>query len=126
MKLKLGLQLSVLVLFSSFASAEMKTGNDLLPACNAAVDFMDKHEVRSGAIECVAYVNGFIDGEQLGEFAATGIAVICPENNVSTGQLIRVAVKWMKEHPEKLNDPASACLFIALKEAFACKTHVPK
>jgi Rap1a immunity proteins len=126
MKLKLSLQLSALVLSSSFATAEMKTGNDLLPACNAAVDFMDKHEVRSGAMECVAYVNGFIDGEQLGEFAASGNNVICPEKNVSTGQFIRVAVKWMKDHPDKLNDPASACLFLAFKEAFGCKRPVAK
>ena len=77
-------------------------------------------------MECVAYVNGFIDGEQFGEFAASGNNVICPEKKVSTGQFIRIAVKWMKDHPEKLNDPASACLLLAFKEAFGCKRPVAK
>lgn len=46
---------------------------------------------------------------------------ICdPEGSVG-GQWARVVEKWLKEHPERLHEPAVFLIVDALREAFPCK-----
>jgi hypothetical protein len=101
------------------------TGNDLLPTCMAAVDFLDNKDLSrdrgSDALQCLHYAGGFLDGYEMASTVEKGKPALCFPKNTNTGQVVRVFVKWMKDHPEKLNEPAGDCVSAALVDAFACK-----
>lgn len=129
--MKTTIQLSlILVLVSSvgFAAnskgASNKTGNDLLPSCSLAVDAMDNRNLNTMQLmesgNCLEYLAGFLDGYTFG--AVGGRPIACFPEDVIVGQVARIVVKWMKDHPEKLNDPAPVCVLAALFISFPCKT----
>jgi Rap1a immunity proteins len=129
MKTPMKATLLVLVL-STLASASDKgwsnhTGNDLLPVCSVAVDFLDKKNVSrddaNDALECLQYVSGFLDGYAVASTVEKGKPFICFPKDSNTGQMVRVVVKWLRDHPEKLNLAASDCVFAAVGEAYMCK-----
>jgi hypothetical protein len=45
---------------------------------------------------------------------------ICTPNGVKVDQIVAVASKYLKDHPEKWNEPASDVVTVALGEAFPC------
>jgi hypothetical protein len=45
---------------------------------------------------------------------------ICIPHEASIGQLARVIVKWLREHPEKLHELKSILVMEALQDAFSC------
>jgi hypothetical protein len=104
--------------------ASNKTGNDLLPSCSLAVDAMDGKNLSTAQLmdsaNCLAYLSGFIDGYVLG--AVGGSPIACFPEDGTVGQVARIVVKWMKDHPEKLNEAAPVCVLTALYNAFPCKT----
>jgi len=120
----------LLLMLSPLAVAANKgwsdqTGNDMLPLCSLAVDFLDNsdlsREQAEKALECLHYISGFLDGYTASSALAEGKPMVCFPADSNTGQMVRVAVKWMKDHPEKLNQPASVCVFQAFLDSFACK-----
>jgi len=50
----------------------------------------------------------------------TGIYCL-PKGGIELGQALRVTVKWLKDHPEKLHLPGDILIGLALRDAFACK-----
>jgi hypothetical protein len=44
----------------------------------------------------------------------------CEEENVTRGQVIKVTLKYIDEHPEELDKPASTIVSRALLKAFPC------
>ncbi len=51
------------------------------------------------------------------------LMVFCvPEGKVTRLQKIRVVVKYLEDHPEKLHEPPSVLITRALNEAFPCKS----
>ena len=102
-----------------------RTGNDLLPACAIAVDFLDHKDLSKDqgheAFECLMYVAGYLNGYGMASTVEKGKPALCFPENTSTGQIIRVFAKWMKDHPERLSEPAANCMFAALSDAFGCK-----
>lgn len=128
--MKTTLQLSLMVLLVSsvgFATnskgASNKTGNDLLPSCSLAVDAADNKGLSTPQLmeagNCLTYIEGFLDGYALG--AVGGSPIACLPEDVTVGQVARIVVKWMKDHPEKLNDAAPVCVLAALYNSFPCK-----
>ncbi len=52
----------------------------------------------------------------------TGFVPVCiPTERVSLGQLGRVVVKYLKDHPEEEHDAAVVLVVVALREAFPCE-----
>jgi len=101
-----------------------QTGNDMIPSCTAAIDLADNKDVSrdraANGLECLHYVAGYLDGYGAGESAGR-TAVLCFPENTNTGQIVRVFVKWMNDHPKNLNEPVAKCMFYALIDSFACR-----
>lgn len=98
-------------------------GASLLRACNAAikqedgVKVSDKESIE--ALWCTGYVAGYLDGLKVS--SATSAKVCFPSEGISGEQAIRVAVKWLKNHPEKLHESGRVEMLLALANAFPCK-----
>ncbi len=50
-----------------------------------------------------------------------GIENVCVPDEVTVGQITKVVVKYLKDHPEKLHLGAGLLTMTALKDAFPCK-----
>jgi Rap1a immunity proteins len=46
---------------------------------------------------------------------------VCEGSEVTLGQLVKVTIKYMDDHPEELDQPASTVVHRALTKAFPCK-----
>jgi Ssp1 endopeptidase immunity protein Rap1a len=109
-----------------FASTTMD-GNTLLRLCNAAVELADSQKANGNVQDsnyCVGFVNGvmlmaFDESLKLGNSHA---ALACsPAQGVAGIQAVRIAVKYLKVHPESLHKDAHLLVVYALREAFPCK-----
>lgn len=65
------------------------------------------------AMRAVGYVDGIAD-------AAAGLGFTCyPEGDVK-GQIREVVMKYLRDHPDRLHDPAPLLVLNGLFEAFPC------
>jgi hypothetical protein len=88
------------------------TGNDLLRYCKN----YERDDATFVEGVCAGHVVGVFD--MMVEFPIPG-ARICP-GRVERGQVVRVVVKYVKEHPEQLHLPAVVLTKTALVNAFPC------
>ncbi|WP_139751049.1 Rap1a/Tai family immunity protein [Aeromonas media] len=106
--------LAIVFSLLSFSShAVFYSGNDILDRCSS--DERNDNHFQINAF-CMGYLVGVYDSYE-------GIT-ICPENNaknITIGQLQLISVKYMREHPEKLNGPAIDLIEQGLNQAFPCK-----
>ena len=122
-------------------------GNRLLSDCSSVIKLADdnfKKGPESSSYPsgwCFGFVNGFLEGfdastlaasKTYAEYLESRTSYICIPEEATIGQDIRVIIKWLNEHPERLHEDAGALIFIALKTAFPCapkhagmKTQVP-
>ena len=83
----------------------------------------------------IGYLNGYIRGLKIQEFnmrlfevvynkktseTISICRVILPEN-MSPGQVRLIYLKWAQNHPEELHNPATACLYDSLIDAYGEK-----
>ena len=94
------------------AEGYFKSGNQLLSDC----------EDKDVSIACTAYIIGVIDSDaSINGNGKDGRVIVClPRSGFTAGQAQRVAVKYMKDNPEKLHLPAPLILIFAYMEAFPC------
>jgi Rap1a immunity proteins len=96
-------------------TADIPDGNDLLQFCQADIRFQDNSHY-SGVVE-----EGWQRGMCLG--MVSGVAsmlTLCPEQ-MKYGQLVRVVVKYLQDHPEKLQLRDTTLIKQALLAAFPCQ-----
>jgi len=104
------------------AQAYPTRAEDLLPSCSAnGVSQAADGSIVDPSYGCRWYLRGFLDG--LGaEPGSIRIRTVClPEEGFSIDQIRRVVVKWLQDHPEKLNLYVAQAVRTALQEAFPCK-----
>jgi hypothetical protein len=112
------------LLASALAHAQpaRDSSNDLLRKCNVAlraidgnspVDLGQKYDVFS----CIGYVSGYRDAVANAQF----LKPACIPTAATSGQLLRVIVKHLQEHPQSLHLDASLGIHAALLHAFPCK-----
>jgi hypothetical protein len=81
------------------------------------------------AVACIGYVEGVVQG--ISEEANYAHAMtnqepprpFCLPENSDNGQLIRVVLKYIRNHPEKAHLQTSLLATLALRDAFPCATH---
>jgi hypothetical protein len=88
------------------------TGNNLLAYCTTP-------EVEGEKVVCLAYIDGVAATLAAGA-TVEGIGA-CFTRPQTTGQLRDIAVKWLREHPQRLNISAAPLVVIALALAFPCR-----
>jgi hypothetical protein len=78
---------------------------------------------------CTGYLNGIGDFDfmlsQIERERGGGKSIIqhiCIPEGVSSGQTVRIVVKWLRENPDKLHMPASVLAVAAIRNAFPCKS----
>ena len=96
------------LLFSGSALCEKQfvSGIQLLTNCEDGNDYTEGH--------CTGYISGVFDNSII-------INKQCLPQNATSGQMIKVVVEYLKEHPERLTTSASVLVQVAINEAFPCK-----
>jgi hypothetical protein len=113
---------------SPYCAHAQNTGNELLQNCQAALSMPGTPEGHSQMVEaermkgmnCFGYVRGVWDTFSLYE-AAGYPPLACIPQEATVGELVRVIVKYLNDHPNQLHEPDNVSLFKALKEAYPCK-----
>lgn len=81
-----------------------------LELLDKATDLTD----RFVAVRAVGYVDGIAD-------AAVGLGYTCYPTGVAQAQIREIVLKYLRDHPERLDDPAPLLVLNGLFEAFPCK-----
>ena len=112
----------------AFANPLDRSGIDFLAECSA----LDKDSGLTNIemaknMTCLSYVQGLIDGATYG-IALTQVESkmraqpfpFCRPEGVGNMQLLRVALKYVRDNPEKAHVETVVLVFTALKNAFPC------
>jgi hypothetical protein len=100
------------------------TGAEVLDKCK---NLVDKGSVFEGGY-CAGFMDGVIDTARAWENSDEELkrkhepwVRFCLPKEVTNGQIARVFVKFLEDHPEKLHFPANLLFIEALRTAFPCK-----
>lgn len=110
------------------------SGNAFVRTCSA-IDKNAEEEAHidiQHAVACSAYIDGFVSG--ISEEADYAHAMtdkepprpFCLPEESENGQLIRIALKFIRNHPEEAHRPTAFLLASALRDAFPCGAHTSK
>jgi Rap1a immunity proteins len=109
--------LFVIALFATPARAvDTADGNFLLGSCQISLRVMDNPSTTEDVYEawrdglCAGLVSGVADVSPL----------VCAAESVTHGQEVRVVVRFLQDHPERLNLHATRLVEAALAQAFPC------
>ena len=113
--------LIVLISYASTGHADFP-GSSMLTNCEDALDLANQINVIANqkfvnASICYGYINGAIDALDIGAYKGAKYPFMIPQN-VGMEQLIRVYVKYLEQHPEKLHLNSTNLLYMSLEEAF--------
>jgi hypothetical protein len=113
--MKISIQSILVVLFVLAMSmpvwATGYTGNNL-------IEFCKKEELSMNFGICFGLMIGLDDGLYIG---FGGVKPYCLPANASKGQMRKVLLKYLEEHPEKLHESYAHSIISAFTEAFPCK-----
>jgi hypothetical protein len=114
---KIGTLLAGMMALAGSPVAGQGMGPDLCEACVSA----GKGTVKSDF--CNLYLKGISEGLFIGQdVTSQGLKTCLPENEALDVRQTRAIVeKFMREHPERLNQKAGSLVFEALVQAFPCK-----
>jgi len=118
-----GLCFAIFIAFSAGSSGgnpspeeDYAGGNWLLVSCQATLKQSDDPSSHPNLYE--AYRDGFCRG--IVEGVSNASPKVCPPENSTYGQQVRVVVKYMQDHPEELHMRNTTLLEKALAKAFPC------
>ena len=101
------------LLLAPFAEAR-SDGNWLMKKCAYILDDnVTDPNARFSNLFCFGYIQGVTDSRP--------VDVGCFGENVTMGQIHRVVMKFLTDHPEALDKSASFLIQEALSKAFPCK-----
>ncbi len=115
-----------LIFHSSLCLSNTQTGNDILRSCGPIVNMLDGKKIdlkeETQGLWCTGYISGLLDGIALSPIKVDGKDVLClPKDGISNDQAIRIVVKWLREHPDKLHLSGRMEALISLVKSFPCK-----
>jgi hypothetical protein len=108
---------------NSLAEALRSDGNKLLRECEDALKAVGTttttaREFGQG-LYCIGFVHGLVDMNTV--YDADGAATFfCPPQEFTVGQGVRVVVKFLQDHPERLHKDEAILAVSALQQAFPC------
>ncbi len=111
----------------------LDTGNDLLSACEALIEgpesisnlsLQAKLDWVSESEFCYGYVRGVVEWNGNYEKWLENVLIkpiFCiGDNQVEIDQLVKIAIKYMNDHPEELHKKGITVLDSAFSQAFPC------
>jgi hypothetical protein len=92
-------------------------GNWLLTSCQFSAKSIDDPNFNENGLEDFrdGYCRGLVQG------VSDASPRVCPGENVTHGQQVRVVVKYLQDHPEELDKLGSTLVDKALAKGFPCK-----
>jgi hypothetical protein len=98
------------------------TGHVLLRKCKAAIEDLTEDQRIADAGQCTGYVHGIEEMLRFIEirYGLTD-SLFCVPKGVNLGQMARVVVKYLEDHPERLHETDINLVVDAFKLAFPCK-----
>jgi len=96
---------------------DYRGGSWLLVSCQATLKQPDDPSSHQNLYE--AYRDGFCRG--IVEGVSNASPKVCPEDNATYGQEVRVVVKYLQDHPEELHLRNSTLVEKALAKVFPCR-----
>jgi hypothetical protein len=116
----------VMVLCTFWSSSPAKeTGNDILEACTEAMKSGNEPQDHWKSGFCWGYINGLTAMEDFAQFLIKqdkfASFPFCFQREMTYGQMVRVVVSYLEEHPETLHRPAAFLVLEAFTEAFPCR-----
>ena len=115
----------VSMLILNTPSAAYADGNAILPKCQAAIR-VGEGDARAfdakdlaDANFCIGLAQGVTQTLRALQTVVPGIACL-PPDGIPNGQAIRVFLKFLTDHPEKLHEAETFLLTQALHDAFPC------
>ena len=119
----------------STAATTTRDGNQLLSACTHAIRITDspqalrqpfrEPDIALEAGYCIGFLSGVANMNIFWQTRTKDTSMffcLPPEGIIN--QLMRVVVKYLQEHPEKLHDPDIAVASMALANAFPCPSKI--
>jgi hypothetical protein len=82
-------------------------------------------------VYCVAYVEGVVQGVEVEIAYSTGTtgnkprSPFCLPDTVEDGQIVKIILKYIRNHPEEAHKSTVSLMIEALREAFPCRTKNP-
>ena len=95
----------------------IETGNELFARCTEGQREGVESAIPFGI--CYGFINAMIEESRCGQDTA-GFSSRVPEG-ANFGQVRKVVMKWLNEHPETLHMGASGLVSHALQDAFPCQ-----
>jgi Rap1a immunity proteins len=109
-------------IFSNAAHATYNyDGNEILEVCSVIkIQDMEQHEAMD-LFYCMGFIEGVLSSQEIA-IELDNPSTVCklPEEGITTGQIVRIVVKYLEEHPEKLHLNSSLLVLDALRQAFPC------
>jgi hypothetical protein len=109
---------------NAFAETNLQDGNTYLKYCKSSLKALEggqlneEEMIQSG--NCVGFITGYINAHKLETHGTIAQEYYCLPSNGRLGEYIRKFVKYMEEHPEKLNEDTQLLFFSSLTKAFPC------
>ncbi len=99
------------------------TGNELLDKCIHPSRYVDGGEYtnRYSIGYCFGFIESFVATSVFSTVSMQPLYICFPfKEKFATKQLVRILVKYMKDHPEQLHESAVGLVARAFNEAFPC------
>jgi hypothetical protein len=103
----------------TLAQPKVNTNESLLEECTAATKKLSVGQMNEhlDARSCLGYILGYADGISAG---AANSKAVCIPRSVTTGQMARVVVKHLQDHPNTLHEPRNWGIQAAFMKAYPC------
>ncbi|PTU01700.1 hypothetical protein DBR45_16165 [Pseudomonas sp. HMWF031] len=102
----------------------MADGNQLLKECEDGIAYMDGGKAPQNPVgvgHCVGVIQGTLDTLDLAHAVFKSPKAVCqPDGGISMLQTMRVVVKFLKEHPDRLHLNESGLVTTAMWTSFPC------
>ncbi len=96
-----------------------ESGNAFLSLCEDSADSASKQShLQQG--ECFGYVDGVDDGIRIAYDIMSQPKPYCLPDGVTHGQMMRVLIKFIKDHPEKAHSQTRVLEIRSFMDAFPC------
>lgn len=110
-----------------FPVAARDNGHELLEQCSQALAVMESNGEglspgqREGAMYCLGFVRGVTKMVTISHILKPGGQVFCPpREGISTGPAVKVLVRYLEAHPERLHASKVTLAAAAFMQAWPC------
>jgi hypothetical protein len=108
--------------FTDSARAQALSGDQLLFMLKG--ESSNSYQTNANRYRAMGYIQGLLDAYTVFSTRDQSLNIYCmPLTGVSSSKARKVIIKWLEEHPQRLNEQARILVFHALLQAYPCITH---